>query len=147
MAMDEGARHVLHVKLEQVLGDEEATTLMNSLPPVGWADVATKADLDQFAVRLRTEFQSEIGGLRAELQSEIGALRAELQSEVGGLHRAMGDIRAELHSEIGGLRGEVHAEIGKVRSEFSAQTRVLVLAIMGSNATLAAVAFAAARLV
>ena len=44
MAIDERTRHQLYLRLEEVLGDEEANTLMEHLPPVGWADVATKQD-------------------------------------------------------------------------------------------------------
>jgi hypothetical protein len=46
MAIDERARHQLYLRLEDVLGREEATALMEHLPPVGWADVVTKHDLD-----------------------------------------------------------------------------------------------------
>jgi hypothetical protein len=56
MAIDERARHQLYLRLEEQLGAEAASTLMEHLPPVGWADVATKRDLDQFADRLRAEF-------------------------------------------------------------------------------------------
>ena len=35
MAVDERARHELHGRLDDVLGLEEATTLMSLLPPVG----------------------------------------------------------------------------------------------------------------
>jgi hypothetical protein len=56
MALDERARHELYLRLEEHLGAEAATTLMEHLPPVGWADVATKRDLDHFADRLRAEF-------------------------------------------------------------------------------------------
>ena len=45
MAIDERARHELYQRLEQTLGEEATSTLMSYLPPVGWADVATKADL------------------------------------------------------------------------------------------------------
>ncbi len=45
MPIDERSRHRLYLKLEDVLGAEEASTLMEHLPPVGWADVATKHDL------------------------------------------------------------------------------------------------------
>lgn len=38
MAITEGHRHQLHRRLEEVLGAEEATTLMEHLPPVGWAE-------------------------------------------------------------------------------------------------------------
>jgi hypothetical protein len=46
MAISEESRHHLYQRLEQVLGPAEATVLMEHLPPVGWADVATKRDLD-----------------------------------------------------------------------------------------------------
>jgi len=46
MAVDERSRHELYLKLEETLGPDAATTLMEHLPGVGWADVATKHDLD-----------------------------------------------------------------------------------------------------
>ena len=55
MAIDERARHELYLRLEEHLGAEAATTLMEHLPPVGWADVATKRDLDQLANRLEKD--------------------------------------------------------------------------------------------
>jgi hypothetical protein len=69
MALDERSRHELFLRLEEALGPEAATTLMEHLPPVGWADVATKRDLDHTAVLLRGEavlLRGEIEGLRAE---------------------------------------------------------------------------------
>jgi hypothetical protein len=58
----------------QIFGDEEAATLMEYLPPVGWADVATKHDLAQ----LETRLDARIDGLRAELKADMTTLRAEL---------------------------------------------------------------------
>jgi tetrahydromethanopterin S-methyltransferase subunit G len=46
MAISEEGRHQLYNRLDEVLGSAEAATLMAHLPPVGWADVATKHDLD-----------------------------------------------------------------------------------------------------
>ena len=34
----------MYQRLEEVLGAEEATTLMEHLPPTGWGDVARKSD-------------------------------------------------------------------------------------------------------
>ncbi len=47
MVVDERSRHELYRRLEEVLGADAATTLIEHLPPVGWADVATKHDLAQ----------------------------------------------------------------------------------------------------
>lgn len=64
MATDERSRHELYARLEQVLGSEEAATLMEHLPPVGWADVATKHDLE---VQLVATEHRLLATLRAEL--------------------------------------------------------------------------------
>lgn len=57
MAISEESRHHLYQRLEQVLGPSEATVLMEHLPPVGWADVATKRDLDALETRMNMRFE------------------------------------------------------------------------------------------
>lgn len=57
MAISEESRHHLYQRLEQVLGSKEATVLMEHLPPVGWADVATKRDLDALDARMELRFE------------------------------------------------------------------------------------------
>jgi predicted nucleic acid-binding Zn-ribbon protein len=54
MAITEATRHHLYQRLEEVLGHEEATTLMEHLPPVGWSDVATKRDFEPLNARMDT---------------------------------------------------------------------------------------------
>ena len=51
MAISEESRHQLHNKLDELLGSAEAATLMAHLPPIGWADVATKHDLAELERR------------------------------------------------------------------------------------------------
>ena len=58
MAISEESRHQLHNRLDAVLGREEAATLMAHLPPVGWADVATKHDLDSLSEKLDLRFEA-----------------------------------------------------------------------------------------
>ena len=59
MAVDEEARLGLFRRLEQVLGHEEAVTLMEHLLPVGRADVATKRDLEQLEEHLDLRLRAE----------------------------------------------------------------------------------------
>ena len=68
MAITEEARHRLYRRLEETLGSAEAATLMDYLPPVGWADVATKRDLDHLADRMRAELQTDLRGIEASLR-------------------------------------------------------------------------------
>ena len=56
MAISEESRHHLYQRLEEVLGKAEAAVLMEYLPPVGWADVATKRDLDVLESRMDARF-------------------------------------------------------------------------------------------
>jgi len=63
VAVTEESRYQLYKRLEDALGAEHANTLMGHLPPVGWADVATKADVDA----LRVHVDVELGGLRRDL--------------------------------------------------------------------------------
>ena len=70
-AVSERDRHDLFVAVQDQFGERHADTLMNLLPPVGWADVATKDDVRQLGARLDGEFhhlRKEI----VELESRIG---------------------------------------------------------------------------
>jgi hypothetical protein len=55
---DDRARAELHHGLDEALGHDRADTLMGYLPPVGWADVATKHDLDQLRVSIDRRFEA-----------------------------------------------------------------------------------------
>jgi hypothetical protein len=57
MAVDERGRHRLYLKLEQVIGPEEAGTLMAHLPPATYGELATKDDLARLADQLRAEIE------------------------------------------------------------------------------------------
>ena len=52
MQIDERARREMYQRLEVVLGARTADALMEHLPPVGWAEVATKSDLAAVRVDL-----------------------------------------------------------------------------------------------
>jgi hypothetical protein len=84
MSIEEHARHRLHGRLEDVLGTDEASTLMGYLPPVGWADVATKHDIDSV--------RRDLDGLRAGLQ--------EVRGDVRDLRVEVRDLRADSATHV-----------------------------------------------
>jgi hypothetical protein len=135
MATSEASRHALHNRLDEVLGAGEAATLMGYLPPVGWADVATKRDLDA----LGSDLRAEMAGLRTALKGEMSDLRTELKVEMSDLRTEMADLRTGL----AGLRADFkddlnHAIVG--------QTRSFIFSMLGFQVTAAGLAVAVVRL-
>jgi hypothetical protein len=117
MAITEDQRHDLYEGLIEVLGREKATTLMEHLPPVGWAEVATQRDLDHQSTVSRRDLEVEAGKLRHEMSTEFAAVRTEITS--------MGE------------------RFGRDMRE---QSRTFFLGMLAANTALAGLAFAAAQL-
>ena len=87
MTISEETRHHLYLRLEAVLG-AEASTLMEHLPPVGWADVATKRDLDGLAVAVKRDIEStrrDIDGLAEGTRRDIERLAEGTRHAIEGL--------------------------------------------------------------
>ncbi len=82
MTNPERERHELYERLDDVLGHEPATTLMGLLPPVGWADVARRSDIDA----LRTEVRSDLAELELRLERSIrDQLRGSTYANLGAM--------------------------------------------------------------
>lgn len=124
MSLTEESRYELFQGLRETLGPDKAATLMDLLPPVGWADVATKRDLDQLGDALRVEMKA----LGTELRVETKALGTELRGEIATLG-------TELRGEIATLGSNVHGEIQQSRAELFREQRNQAVAIIGANAT------------
>ncbi len=69
----EERRMALLNRLCKVLGDEEARTLMESLPAVYWGDLATKDDV----FVLKDDIRASEERIRTEMAAEFKMLRAE----------------------------------------------------------------------
>ena len=78
MTVTEEARSHRLQQLDDSVGEKGANTMMELLPPVGWADVATKRDLDQQSERLGLMVRAEISGVRAE----IAGVRGDFQNSL-----------------------------------------------------------------
>ena len=116
MSINEQSRHELYRRLEEILGPGPAATLMEHLPPVGWADVATKRDLEALETRLLGRFDRE----RGQMAEESGRAWQEF--------------------------GRVHEEFGRFRAEIAGWGRAIVLTNVASVVAAVGFAFAAARL-
>jgi hypothetical protein len=110
VAITEQSRHDLYVRLEAALGAQEATTLMEHLPPVGWADVSTRTDV------------------ALQLQALEGNLRADL-------HIALGEFRDEVHRSFGEFRDEIRRDRQAAQRQLLFVLIVAMVSLLGTVAT------------
>ena len=122
MSITEASRFQLRTAIGQILDEEAADTLMELLPPVGWADVATKNDLQH----LRDEMQADIKNLRDELKGDIRNLRDELK---GDMHSLQLTIEATLEKRL------------------HEQTRWLITTMIAMNTVMLAASVALSKLI
>ncbi len=122
MSTNDKARLELHRRLEEVLGAEEASTLMSHIPPVTWDQVATKDDLRALEASLRSEISVSASGLRAEmadLRTEMAELRTELRTDMADLRTELRTDMADLRTDMADLRTELHTGTATLRADIS----------------------------
>ena len=132
MSITDRQRLKLLRTLETVIGPEDASTLMDLLPPVTWAKVATIDHVsvvgDQTTKALRGEMQVLSTQLRSEMHTLSTQLRSEMHTLSTELRGELNELRVELQSEIAGqvARLEVTVERGFRR-------QVLALITLGTT--------------
>ena len=128
MAVTEEERHELHSWLEAQAGPQIAATLMKHLPSVGWMDVTTNTELEH----VRRELTDRIDRVEASLGARIDRVEASLGARIDRVEASLG---ARIDVEIGGFRAEVAERLER-------QTRAMVLAMVGSMATITSLVLA-----
>ena len=148
MVVDDRSRHELYRRLEEVLGLEAATTLIEHLPPAGWADIATKHDLAHLEERLELRFAGRFAGIDARfdrvderfnsIDERFKAIEERFEERFKGL-----DWRFEgLDDRLKGGMAELRAAF---EHELRAQTNTMVFGLVSVVLTMAVLAFALAR--
>ena len=125
---DERARHELHRAAEELLGTQVADTLMALLPPVGWADVATRDDLLQLEARLDARLDARFARAEARTDARFGAVDARFGA-VDGRFEAL-DAR---FSRVDARFAQLEAQLDRSLRE---QTRTLTLGLVGAMFTM-----------
>ena len=120
MAISEESRHELYRRLEDAIGSEAAATLMEHLPPVGWADVVTTRHLDL----------------------KLDALEARV---TGLMDRRFGEVDRRF-GEIDARFGQLDGRLGEMHLRLADWSRTIIYANLGAVLATASLAFAAARL-
>lgn len=127
MAVTELARHRLYQHSEQTMGAERATTLMELLPPVGWADVATTHDLGELRVAVKRDLEA----FCAEVHSDFALVRAEMERDRAADAQQFEHVRSELRVGLQALRHELSAELHQAWRRHTFATVTAYAAMLG----------------
>ena len=101
MSVSEYERHHLFTWFEEHMGPERAATMMNLVPPVGWADVATRRDLAELEARLDARFDT-VDARFETMGARFDAIDRRLDVEIDAKLAAMaGQLRSDLLRTFG----------------------------------------------
>lgn len=102
------ARTELYHRLSEVIGPENATTLMSYLP---YEPPATARDLEATESALRSTIEASETALRSEISASVESLRAELCGEIQKVDQG---LRSEIQKVDSGLRAEMRVLNGRM---------------------------------
>ena len=119
----------MHSVLIDKLGRESATTLMELLSPVGWADVARRSDVE--SARLATT--QDLLLMTASTSAQFNLVWTEIAA-----------VRSEMSAEFAAVRSEMSLGFAEIRVEmykaFHRNTLMLIGAMTAINAIIVGVA-------
>src|SRR3954451_14172894 len=104
MALTEPLRSSIHLKLSSLLGQNEASAIMNELPPFDWSAVVTREHL---------------GTKVAELRADVADLRTETRTDISRVRVDIAELRTETRTTIAELRTETVAQFADVRADMA----------------------------
>lgn len=154
MAVDERSRHELHTAIERFLGPEHAATLMAMLPGTGWADVATRMDLDGVVLRtdaLERHLVERMDALERRVGECIEGLERRVEERLRAVERWVEERLAETERRVEErmdvkLAALEHRVVATLEARLREQTRTMVFALIGALMALSALTLTAAGL-
>ena len=121
MLVDETRRLALLSRLSEVLGEEEARTLIECLPPVRWEQLATKDDVKASEDRIRTEMNGQF---------------AQVDAEFARVHTRIDGLEHKMDAGFESLRGELAEHRGETALQMARLTRTMVFIMSGFMLTI-----------
>ena len=131
MTASERERHELAAKLEELLGPDQAATLMEHLPPMRWDALARQDDL----LALRTD----VDGLRSDVDGIKGELH-DLRTEMTRTNDRIDHLTEVMELRFESLGDRITAHVAE---RVDSQTKLLVFSLLGAVLTAAAIALGA----
>ena len=126
MPPSEAQRLQLYEELVKEFGDEPAMTLMESLPPVDWHELATKDDLAGLEERVNARFEvvdARFDALRVELGAKIDTGLAGLGAKID---TGLAGLGAKIDTGLADLRGEMKLDMARQTRDMARQTYVIL---------------------
>lgn len=125
MSIEDQARRGLERRLEEVLGEEHALTMMQHLPP---GELATKLDLENLEHRLNRRMDG------------FGTRMERFEGRMDGFERKIDDLGPYLIAVMDGKNEGMEGRlVAMFHQQLAAQTRVFFFSTAGLMLTLAAV--------
>lgn len=139
MSVTNEDRYNLQTKANDLLGRKEGATLMELLPPVGWADVATRTDLEHLSVATKADVEN----LRVETKADIALLRMEFENLRVETRADIENLRVETKAEFAAVHDRITTTAAEIRAEIAnrikSSERWIVTAMFGFTALLGTV--------
>jgi predicted RNase H-like nuclease (RuvC/YqgF family) len=148
MAITERSRHEMVKRLEETLGEDAAITLVEHLPPVGWADVARRDDfmpIDRRFEEIDRRFD-EVDRRFEEIDrrfEEIDRRFEEIDRRFDEVDRRFAEVEARLTAEF--RRGLAELET-RLSNELRRQMWGMIIAFVSAMIAISGVLLAAVRL-
>ena len=112
MTPSEAQRLALREQLIEKLEEGPATTLMESLPPMDWNELATKADLAALEERVNVRFEV-VDARFAKIDGQFAKIDGQFAKIDGQFTNVDGEF-TKLRGEIAELRGEMKLSIARM---------------------------------
>jgi putative component of toxin-antitoxin plasmid stabilization module len=93
-------RYALQERATSVLGREHATTMMELLPPVGWAEVATQSDLDAQTEAMSLKWRLELAGAEKGIRGDMASMEKGIRGDMASMEKAISDLQISLEAGL-----------------------------------------------